>query len=464
MNRYSKLLIVFLAMILSGAIVLAEESPEELVARHQRIIDSLGLNWTPKVTSVITDYTPEERKQLRGFKPPDNWQEIWESHLDPNRFNKRAEDLPSYFNWYDQGKVTGIRNQGSCGSCWIFSSVAALESQYLIYRQYNYNLSEQQLLSCISQGWGCDGGWMEACYVHFRDHGVIFETAMPYQANDEVPCTEDLYPVMADILGWTSVPNDVNSIKQAVMVAPIAVAFDVYDDFDTYGGGCYEWNGVSPYSGGHAVLIIGWDDDYCDGNGAWRVKNSWGTYWGDDGYFWIKYGECGIGTAGALLEVDAVWITDPKDLPHGIIGEPYSHQMTATGGAPPYHFSIQVASLPDGLSISPSGLISGTPTRVKNYAFAVRVEDSADPVKSYFKYHSLPIYSAPPTSYCDFNDDGVRNLIDILLTIGHLYQGAPPPEDVNLADCDCNGQINLLDILTLINFIYEAVAPPCEWD
>lgn len=464
MKKYNKFLVLSLAIVMLGAAAWAEETPEQMVARHQRIIDSLGLHWTPKVTSVITDYTPEERKQMCGLKLPDNWREIWESHLDPNRFNKRAADLPSYFSWEDQGKVTGIRSQGSCGSCWIFSAVAALESQYLIFRQYNYNLSEQQLLSCVSQGWGCEGGWMEACYVHFRDHGVIFETAMPYQANDEVPCTEDLYPVMADILDWTAVPGDVNSIKQAVMVAPVAVSMDVYEDFDIYGGGCYEWNGISPYSAGHAVLIVGWDDDLCDGEGAWRVKNSWGTYWGDDGFFWIKYGESGIGWAAALLEVDAVWITDPMDLPYGVIGEPYSHQMAATGGVLPYHFSIQVANLPEGLTMSQSGLISGTPTKVKNYTFAVRVEDSDDPVKAFFKYHNLRIYSEPPLHYCEFNNDGVRNLIDILKTIDFIYYDGTAPAGDDLADCNCDGICNLIDILTLIDVLYRAGTPPCEWD
>ncbi len=462
--KISNVVLLALSMLLVlSAAVSAEDSPEQLVARQQQINDRLGLDWTPKVTSVITDYTPDERKHMCGVKLPENWKEIWESHLDPNRFDKSAKDLPSYFNWEDQGKVTGIRNQGSCGSCWIFASVAALESQYLIYRLYNYNLSEQQILSCVSPDWGCDGGWMEACYIHFRDTGSIFETSMPYQANDEVPCTEDSYPVMAKVLDWTSVPDDVNSIKQAVMVAPIAVTMDVFDDFDIYGGGCYEWDGVSEYAAGHAVLIVGWDDDLCGGDGAWRVKNSWGTMWGDDGFFWIKYGDCGIGFAGALLEVDAVWITDSTDLPAGVIGEEYSHQVAATGGVLPYHFSIQVANLPDGLSISESGLISGTPTRIKNYTFAVRVEDSADPPKSFFKYHNLPILQSAPAQYCDFNWDSNRNLLDILGMINFIYNGGPTPTVPDLADCNCSGDCNLIDILTLIGVLYHGSYPPCEW-
>jgi hypothetical protein len=134
------------------------------------------------------------------------------------------------------------------------------------------------------------------------------------------------------------------------------------------------------------------------------------------------------------------------------------------GGVLPYHFSIQVANLPDGLAISESGLISGTPTRAKSYTFAVRVEDSDDPAKFFFKYHNLPIYDDAPVPYCDFNNDESRNLIDILMMINSLYQAGPPPDDPNLADCDCNGQRNLIDILTLIGVLYQQNPAPCDWD
>lgn len=455
---------LLIVLIFSSVTGFAEEDIDALVERQIKINDSLELDWTPKVTSRVTDFTLEERIQSMGLKLPENWKEIWEEHLDPSRFTKSDDPLPSYFNWEDQGMITDVKSQGGCGSCWIFASIAALEAQYKIYRQYHYDLSEQQLLSCVSQGWGCNGGWMNDCYVHFRDYGVILESEIPYQADHDVPCTEDLYTIKANILDWTSIPNDVEQIKQAVLVAPVAVSFNVYTDFEIYGGGCYEWDGVSGYEAGHAVLIVGWDDDMCDGYGAWRVKNSWGTFWGDDGYFWIKYGDSGFGHAAALLEVNAVWLSDPVDLPPGVTGEEYSYQITANGGTLPYHFSIQVGFLPDGLSITEDGLIHGTPTTIKNNTFAVRVEDSSDPALHFFKYHNLPIVETAPTPYCDFQNDGERTLIDILMMIGHIYNGEPGPEHINSVDCNCDSECNLLDVLILIDVLYGNQDPPCAWD
>jgi len=459
--KHSFLFIFAVMLLLIPAIqVFSYESVEEEIEAIQKDIDEQGLHWYPRINPIMTEYTPKERLQLSGFKLPDNWKEIWESHLDPNFMAKDARDLPPSFNWEDSGKITGIRNQGSCGSCWIFSSVAALEASYKIYRQLDYDLSEQQLLSCISYGWGCEGGWMEACYEHFRDFGAIRESDMPYQANDLIPCAEDPSQVVATVNGWTAVPQDVNSLKTAVMTAPVAVAFTVYDNFHSYGGGCY-YHEPGESESSHAVLIVGWDDDMCDGNGAWRVKNSWGLNWGEDGYFWIQYGCCDFGYAGALLNIDYVRIADDLYLPDASVGDDYNHQMTASGGTPPYHWSVLVANLPHGLSMDGGGLITGIPEREERYTFALRVQDSAEPPLSFFKYHYLVV--GQNYTCCDLTGDGESNLIDVLMTIGYLYDGAPAPADTKMCDCDCSRNCNLLDILYLIDFLYGQGDPPCQY-
>jgi hypothetical protein len=100
------------------------------------------------------------------------------------------------------------------------------------------------------------------------------------------------------ISGWEPVSYDVDAIKTALLDGPVPCGMDVYTDFFYYDGGVYE-RSSNTYEGGHAVIIIGWDDNNEDG--YWIVKNSWGTDWGEGGYFKIKFYNCRIGVdAGAL--------------------------------------------------------------------------------------------------------------------------------------------------------------------
>ncbi len=119
---------------------------------------------------------------------------------------------------------------------------------------------------------------------------------MPYQASDGVPCTQDQCQIVAKLKGWQYVENDVNAIKTALLTGPVYSGFSVWHDFDSYSSGCYQHT-TSYYRGEHAIVIVGWDDNSCGtGQGAWICKNSWGANWGGlGGYFYIKWGDCGIG-------------------------------------------------------------------------------------------------------------------------------------------------------------------------
>ena len=453
------LLIILLSVpILAGQ--QTREAAERELAEIQKMIEEYDLDWEAGLTSRLLDYTPEERRQATGLVLPENWREIWAKHL-PEKPTEITRDLPAAFDWLDSNKVTGIRSQGSCGSCWIFASVAALEATFWIYRQEVHDLSEQQILSCVSQGWGCEGGWMEEAYEHFRDYGSILEPCMPYEADDGVPCTEDECEVIANITGWVSIPNDVEQIKAAVMEAPVVVAFDVYSDFDGYWGGCYSHLGGGEPEAGHAVLIVGWDDDICNG-GAWHVKNSWGDMWGENGYFWMKYeSNCNFGDAAARLEVNHVKILDETRLPDAGICNEYEYQMTVEGGNPPYEWSLAIAGIPEGLELEPSGLIHGQALYPSSNYFSLQVKDSSEPPAQWTKFFAMYVIDDSPCQYCgDVEFDNAINVLDVVFIINYAYKGGTAPDPPEFADVNSDTNINILDIVYLINYIYKSGPEP----
>ncbi len=437
---------------------LAEDTAAELQKIRDRI-EKEGLHWTADLNPIVTDMSPEERQGLLGLKLPDNWQEIWEAHLDDNFVTKDADDLPGYFNWEDAGIITGVRSQGGCGSCWDFAATAALEAGYSLYRDRKLDLSEQAILSCVTPGTGCEGAMMDDAYVHFQYFGAVSENDMPYQANDNIPCTEEADRALVKIDGWTAIPQMRNAIKTAVLTAPVAVAFYVYPDFNYYGGGCYSHSQFTEDIN-HAVLVVGWDDNMCGGNGAWRCKNSWGWWWGDDGYFWIKFDDCNFGYAAAMLHFDTLLnIETNRQLPLSNICAEYNYQFQATGGVEPYSWVVVDGELPTGLILESNGLLHGVPQEYGDASFAVRVEDSHGPSRILFDYFDITIGES---MHGDADCSGDYNIFDITYIISYLYKGGVAPLSPSGGDCDCSGTCNIFDITYLISYLYKGGPAPCE--
>lgn len=271
------------------------------VAEINREIAARGHHWTAGMTS-LTAYTPEELAGMLGLVLPEEVERAL-GQEPPAPFPARR-DLPAYFDWRDLGGMTPVRNQGPCGSCWDFAGIGALESVIQIHGGVELDLSEQQILSCATPGYGCYGGCTAWVWSWIRDHGAVAEACMPYQADHNVPCTQEPCARIASAKRWIDIPNDVDQIKAAIHeYGPVSTAFYVYGDFYYYDGGCYEHADEVTWTN-HAVVIAGWDDAACGGAGAWLVKNSWGDGWGEDGYFWIKYGNSNIGTATQLVYYD----------------------------------------------------------------------------------------------------------------------------------------------------------------
>lgn len=277
----------------SAGAAVAEEvyDPADEIESVRAEIAKKGYSWTAGETSVNRK-PPEERRALLGARAPAGLAPVTRSDLlaEPSS----SLDLPAIWDWRQEGGVTPVKHQGQCGSCWIFCAVGAFESAVLIKTGIEYDLSEQQILVCNQMGDDCGGGWPETAYDMFLSPGSVSEECMPYMACDTLPCTQDSCEIVDHIDCFADVPPDITSLKTAVYNRPISVTMTVYDDFYSYTGGCYEHEGDDFIN--HCILLVGWDDTACSGEGAWICKNSWGTGWGIDGYFYIKYGSCRIGS------------------------------------------------------------------------------------------------------------------------------------------------------------------------
>ncbi len=140
----------------------------------------------------------------------------------------------------------------------------------------------------------CDGGQTRSVYALAINYGAIREAAEPYEHSNGGACTQTQSLPFGFVQDWNYVTNSVTQIKTALLEGPVACSvYSSGTEFDEYTGGCITGSAVST---DHSVLIVGWDDRACSDNGGWIVKNSWGTDWGDYGYFTIQYGAMNIGS------------------------------------------------------------------------------------------------------------------------------------------------------------------------
>ena len=194
-----------------------------------------------------------------------------------------------HFDWREMNGVTPVKNQGGCGSCWDFAATGAFESALYIVNGVAWDLSEQQVMDCNAEHFGCGGGWMNSVYNLFRDYGPVEEECYPYFAQDGFPCEQDTCVIIARLDDYYDIQNDVNAIKNALLTGPLSTTLSIPEGFDW---NCFDGDWANA---DHAVVIVGWDDTYCGSQGGWIVKNSWGDGWGDQGFFYIPYESCGIG-------------------------------------------------------------------------------------------------------------------------------------------------------------------------
>jgi len=203
-------------------------------------------------------------------------------------------DLPPEIDWRTQGAVTSIKDQGDCGSCWAFSSVAALEGYWKVTNKTLLDLSEQQLVDCSkSEGnYGCEGGLMDQAFNYTRQKGACTQKSYPYNGTTQ-HCAASKCQSMIQTTGcanlWTGDVQTTEKVLQYMVTQqPVAVAVDA-GSWQNYQSGVLDDSGCY-FQLDHGVAVVGYSDNY------WIVKNSWGTTWGENGYIRIVRGKnmCGI--------------------------------------------------------------------------------------------------------------------------------------------------------------------------
>lgn len=271
--------------------------PGEL-ATIQKAIKEKKAHWVAGETSVSELSPDAKRKRVGTLKPIVTKDE--EKAAAEEQAALATLAAPGSYDWRQTGDTSGgnyvslVRNQGSCGSCWAFAATAALESQVLLSNQGSrdtLNLAEQILVSCSPAG-NCNGGYVGAASDYIRDFGLPADTCFPYSATNDTcasACpdwTHNSYRIASWYYVATTSPT-VDSIKTALYTyGPLVTTMAVYNDFYSYTSGVYS-HVTGSYLGGHAILIVGYDDV-----GKYFIaKNSWGTGWGIGGFFNIAYSE-----------------------------------------------------------------------------------------------------------------------------------------------------------------------------
>ncbi len=235
--------------------------------------------------NFMSAMTQGEKKRMTGYKA---------STLPP-KFEEYSAPNATSVNWVTSGAVTPVKNQGSCGSCWAFSTTGSVEGAMFLSTGTLQSFSEQQLMDCSGSfgNMSCNGGLMDNAFKYIKSvSGLEIESNYPYTARDGT-CSFVSTKGVGKVASYTDVPtNSPAQLKAAIAKAPVSVAIEADQmAFQGYTSGVITSGCGTNLD--HGVLAVGYGT--LGGQQFFLVKNSWGPSWGDEGYVRIgAANQCGI--------------------------------------------------------------------------------------------------------------------------------------------------------------------------
>jgi len=274
--------------------------------QHHNAETAAGVHSFKLGLTQFADMTNAEYRKILRFHAGKPSREV---DVLPEPSDEELAALPASVDWRTAGIVTDVKNQGSCGSCWSFSSTGSLEGAHAQATGTLVSLSEENLVDCVLGGAdNCEtGGWMSQAFDYVISNGGIdTEASYPYVGTDGNPCTYSAANSGATISSYVNITSGSESALQTAAAArTVSVAIDASSmEFQLYTSGVYDDSTCQSGLGDldHGVLVVGYGNDAASGKDYWLVKNSWTASWGLDGYIWMSRNannQCGIATCAS---------------------------------------------------------------------------------------------------------------------------------------------------------------------
>merc|ERR1712079_306157 len=255
--------------------------------------------YTLEINEFADQTTEEFRAGRLGLNVPmskGKWGSV--PHLGTDKYSGAV--LAESVDWSSKGAVTPVKNQKQCGSCWAFSTTGSLEGAWEIATGKLVSLSEQQFVDCDKVDQGCSGGLMDNAFRYAEKNALCTERSYSYKARrgtcEASSCTVGI--PQGGVTGYKDVAkDDMQALMEAVTQQPVSIAIEA----DKSAFQFYHRGVLSSHCGtrlDHGVLLVGYGTD--NGKDYWKVKDSWGTNYGENGFIRLERGKGGAGECGLL--------------------------------------------------------------------------------------------------------------------------------------------------------------------